>query len=111
MTPAAFMHLKPEEKKTMAPPLPVTTTAHAAPAVSAPPAPAAAAVPMQITVAPTQASHWLTVLSIISAVMQAETPLLLQILPPKAATGVAVGDVGLAALVAGITAEQLPSAG
>jgi hypothetical protein len=100
MTPEAFTHLthpRPQEKKTMTPPV-VTTAAAVAPAKPA-------AVPMQITVSPTLPSHWLMILSIMSAVLNAETPLLLQVLPPKAAVGVVGGDVGLAAILAAYQAS------
>ena len=63
---------------------------------------------MQITVAPTQPSHWLLVFQIMSQVLLAETPLLLQVIPPKAGVGVVAGDVGLAALVAAL--EGAPAA-
>jgi len=77
--------------------------------VTTAPAPAKpAAVPMQITVSPTLPSHWLMILSIMSAVLNAETPLLLQVLPPKAAVGVVGGDVGLAAILAAYQATLPP---
>jgi hypothetical protein len=71
-----------------------------------PAAPAPQAPPMQITIQPTHASHFLTVLSIIDAVLKAEQPLLLQVLPTPGKVGVVGGSVGLDAVIAALAASQ-----
>jgi hypothetical protein len=93
----------------MTPVVPIApqTAAEAAAANKA--ATVAPAVPLQITVAPTQPSHWLVILQVMSAVLNAETPLLLQVVPPKAGAGVVAGDIGLSAILAAYQAT-LPAA-
>jgi hypothetical protein len=60
-----------------------------------------------VTVQPTHPSHWLTIFAIIAAVLQAETPLLLQVLPNTASkAGVVGGSIGLDAIIAGLAAQQ-----
>lgn len=73
---------------------------------AAPLPPPAAAPPLQVTVAPTHPSHWLVIFSIMAAVLQAETPLLLQILPNTASkAGVVGGSIGLDAIIAGLAPQ------
>lgn len=102
----------PKENNTMTPtPAAAVATADPIPAAvvqaaAAVPAVAAAPAPMQITVAPTEPAHWLIVLQIISAVLNAETPLLLSILPHNGQVGLVAGDIGLAAILAGFEASQ-----
>ena len=64
--------------------------------------------PLVVTITPTHPTHWLTALQMIQAVMAAEQPLLLQVLPTKAAIGTVAGGVGLDAILAVLSARFIP---
>jgi hypothetical protein len=61
--------------------------------------------PLQVTVAPSHPSHWITTLTIIQTVLAAEQPLLLQILPTKAKVGSVATSIGLDAVLAALSAR------
>jgi hypothetical protein len=56
--------------------------------------------PITVTVAPSHPSHWFSILALIRAIMAAEQPILLHIVPPKGQTAIAASTAGIDAVLA-----------